>query len=140
MSLEKKRIPVSAVVLSVIGLLLVVGAALLLLKISTGAKYTSQSTYDHPATYIGEVWIKLKPEARNLGKSHHYQLLWGSWCYTNQIDFAGYNQAFLMHKKEKGESPPIQFSVDLPCQITFGQGLPKGGKRIDINEGWINLR
>ncbi len=93
--------------------------------------------YCHPASYTGEVWIKITPRFENHPLSHEYIVRWGPWTYKNVLDFGDIESAVLKHMKgNDGFSIPIIFDISLPSSVAFGQGEAPGELIHDINHGW----
>lgn len=125
-----------------------IGAAVLLAAVIAGIilltlhphRFSNHTSYVHPAEYTGVVWIKVRARPKDLRKPHQYKVVWGRWMYTNQLDFDGYNEACLVHQKQQmGAGDALQFTIDPPCEISFGQGQPTGVRIIDINGGWVQV-
>lgn len=101
--------------------------------------YQTHWDYTHPQDYVGVVWIAVTPDVTNLGKTHAYEIKWGSRKYQGILNFPEHDAVFLKHTKGQPDAIPIDFSITPACKVNFGQGeFELSAKNvIDISDGWF---
>jgi hypothetical protein len=97
-------------------------------------------TFSHPASFAGQVWVRVVTKPINRGQPHRYFIRWGPWGYTNTLNLEGREAVTLLHMKgDDGDSIPLFFDVSPPCCVSFGRGDPPVGPSIEINFGWSRV-
>lgn len=102
---------------------------------------TSAQVYNHPRKYKGPVWIRLSAAAKNDNQKHSVTITWGPWHRECRIVLKRAVPLFLMHSKgHDDESFPIRVRVEPDAHIGFGQGIPPGVEKIDVNPFWVDAK
>jgi len=103
-----------------------------------GRDFKSEWTHHHPATYVGEVWVKILKQEGALGQPHRISIRWGPWRRDIEVPASHARSIVLTHTKgDDGLSVPLFLDVNPSCFVTCGCGRVPGGEVIDINTGWV---
>lgn len=102
-----------------------------------GREFRSEWAWHYPASYSGEVWVKILKQEDALAQPHTISVRWGPWRRDVELPSNRARSVVLMHTKgSDGLSVPIFLHVTPPCFVTFGCGQMAGGASLDINSGW----
>jgi len=105
-----------------------------------GREFKSEWVHHHPATYAGEVWVKILKQETALDEPHRISIRWGPWRRDVDLPANPARSVVLVHTKgNDGLSVPIFLDVNPSCFAMFGCGGVPGGSTIDINVGWVRV-
>ena len=102
-----------------------------------GSEFKEKWSFNHPAKYSGQVYIRLLSTLDNRGKMHQYSIKWGPWCYNSATTLDSSNAVSLVHTKgDDGSSVPIIFQISPAASVFFGQGESPDRDTVDVNADW----
>jgi hypothetical protein len=92
----------------------------------------------HPQTYRGPVWITLLPAPVNRNQDHDVTVIWGEYLFLRTFSMRG-GTFSLVHQKTVLDQLPLYVGTKPDATIMIGQGSPRDGELVDINEGWVRM-